>query len=509
MNGKPGRNIGFPRLITAKLIVFFFSVLTVLSIVYVLYVDFVPTVFGEYSDQRIFLALSIVVITSTISLFLSMRQRLGAALLSLLPFSFFFATLFIALIQGGEYDYSATEPGLYILYFLAFGFTGHVLGAHGLAKDAGIIFIYIISLAMFFYSGMTITLYTYAILDDYSRLDQILPWGFVNIRYWSHVATWLIPLLPLALLVGSWQHHRLWRILIIFSAAVWWWLVFLSSSRGTMAGVICGSLFVLILFGRGALPWAKSLLKFAGFGVLVWLTLSVLVPNLVFEQVQIRGLKAHSSGRWPLWQEAWMMSLQNLPFGMGPQSWLTHSIFTSEYRSASKVAHPHNMYLMWAAEYGWISILGFSALCGLALKRMINTVLAVRLNNESDIKWLVGFTASIVAVLVHAGVSAVFIAPGSMLIGLFVLSIFWALIEPFGRSQNVPGRLMLWQQALVRLAFVSLFVVLSLTWFKGVLNYHRAMVEDFPYYKEEVGMGHLPRFWFHGYFPRHPVQMPN
>src|SRR5690606_10260322 len=70
--------------------------------------------------------------------------------------------------------------------------------------------------------------------------------------------------------------------------------------------------------------------------------------------VQIRSIKADSSGRIPLFIEAWQMSLQNFPFGMGPQSWLMHETLTDVYANSKQFGHPHNMYLMWAAEYGWI-----------------------------------------------------------------------------------------------------------------------------------------------------------
>ena len=43
---------------------------------------------------------------------------------------------------------------------------------------------------------------------------------------------------------------------------------------------------------------------------------------------------------------------------------------------------------------------------------------------------LAALTASVSAALFHAGVSAVFMAPGSMLVGLFVLIAFWTLIVP-------------------------------------------------------------------------------
>jgi O-antigen ligase len=94
----------------------------------------------------------------------------------------------------------------------------------------------------------------------------------------------------------------------------------------------------------------------------------------------------------PLWQEAWAMSWQNFPFGMGPQAWLTHDIITEAYRESRKFGHPHNMYLMWAAEYGWISIAGLVVLCGFAMKQLLRQVLAAKEGRNANSLYLIAFT---------------------------------------------------------------------------------------------------------------------
>lgn len=203
------------------------------------------------------------------------------------------------------------------------------------------------------------------------------------------------------------------------------------------------------------------------------------------------------------------MSMQNFPFGMGPQAWLTHDTLTAAYVGAPKLGHPHNMYLMWAAEYGWLSIAGLVVLGSVALRRLCFQVSAARVGNTHNSLLLMGFTASVTAALVHAGVSAVFIAPGSMLVGLLVLSVFWALIMP----DSVLSARVASSQKPRRLAFagylsVIAFVLASSSWFREVLRYQQAMTDDIVYYEREVSQGVLPRFWLHGNFPRHPLEMP-
>ena len=255
-------------------------------------------------------------------------------------------------------------------------------------REAGKAVVLVTVVACLFYAAMTITVYLFAITDDFSRLDHIIPWGFVNIRYWSHLATWLLPLLPLGLLMVPWKKNRLWHFGVAFTSAIWWWVVFMYSSRGSMVGLLVGFFLVWVCFGKTAFPWMKSFIRFAIYGLAVWLLLSVLIPSLVFDELHIRGIRASSSGRMPLWQEAWAISLQNFPFGMGPQSWLTHDILTKSYQSTSKFGHPHNMYLMWAAEYEWVSASGLILLGGSALRRLWQRISETRVGDNRDMLWL-------------------------------------------------------------------------------------------------------------------------
>jgi O-antigen ligase len=475
----------------------------------VLFADFVPSIFGSYADQRLLLSLLLIVLIGYVLVWRLLERTLIVSFKALWPFLLLSFSFLLAALQHQSGPFYVVEPFFYVLYFFAFGLIGGALRDADLMRESAQAVVLIAAITCFFYAAMTITVYLFAITDDFSRLDHVIPWGFVSIRYWSHVATWLLPLLPLGLFLAPWKDNRLWQLGVAFTAAIWWWMIFLSSSRGSMVGLLVGFLLVWACFGRAALPWVKLSVRYAVYGLVAWLLLSVLVPSVVFEDLQIRGIKGSSSGRMPLWQEAWTMSLQHFPFGMGPQSWLTHDILTEAYRVSPKFGHPHNMYLMWAAEYGWISIAGLVVLGGVALRRLWLKISAIRAGDNRNASLLMAFTASVTAALVHAGVSAVFIAPGSMLIGLLILSVFWALIKPESSSPDAPstGR----QSKVLMLAgyaVAAVFVVASSFWFREVLRYQQAMVDDFSYYQEEVLPGMLPRFWFHGNFPRHPSQMP-
>jgi len=471
----------------------------------VLFADFLSLPFGGYASQRFILVGLLGLAVSFAVVILVYRH--GWALFGRIWSVVLVAGGFVLLaLPFGEATYNWAEPGLYAAFFLGFVLAGSLPGSDKQRQYWVVVVVSVAAVSATFYGGATITVYLFALSDQVANLSNFIPWGFVSIRYWSHIATWLIPLLPLAVLIGPLQNQRLWRFLIALGAALWWWVVFLSSSRGSMLGLAFGALIAIVLIGRPSLPWLKMYLRYLAYGVIAWLLLSVLIPSFLLDELSLRALKADTSGRMPLFIEAWRMGLENFPFGMGPQSWLTHEILTEGYRKSPKFGHPHNMYLMWAAEYGWLLIGALLLLVGQAARLFWQRRGEVRAGENSDLALpLAAFTASVSAALLHAGVSAVFMAPGSMLIGFLVLSVFWSLIVPESglivpRRPKVRGG-----AAILAGLLIGMF---CLYWLNEVAGYHKAMEKDRESYFENVPAGTLPRFWLHGNFPRHSSQMP-
>jgi len=467
-------------------------------LVIVLFSDLLPLPLDGYASQRFILA-AILALGCIVA---------GAAWVSasgLQSFNQVWPALWVASsflllsLPFADRSHAWVEPGMYAAFFFGFVFIGSLAGSCDQKYRWAIVLVYGATIAAAFYGFATIMIYLFALLDGVTDLSAFIPWGFVNIRYWSHIATWIIPLLALTPLIGPFRGQRLWQLLCAVAAALWWWVAFLSTARGTMLGVAVGVFIAVVFIGRPTLPWLKVFLKYLAYGAFVWLLLSVLIPSFLSEEASVRTLKMGSAGRMVMFVEAWQMSLENFPFGLGPQSWLTHDILTAGYLQSSRFGHPHNMYLMWAAEYGWLLIAVLSILVcqAILLFWRRRTEVSTQGGGEQVLP-LAAYTASVSAALLHAGVSAVFMAPGSMLVGFLVLCVFWALISSHRKMDVKRGKARL----LVSCVIAVILSVLAVFWLREVVAYHQAMMEDRDSRYGSVPYGTPPRFWYYGDYPR-------
>ena len=472
-----------------------------------LFISLFPIKDGGYATQRFLLcAFSILffgagilkyIMAEKVSL-ISVQDLIGLIFCTL-PF------VITPLFYTGVFKW--TEPAMF-----AFFFSAVILGSQYCGKRESVITlvkgmsVVVIVLALF-YGGMAINYYIFSMIDGEFNVDNLIPWGFINMRYWSHMSTWLLPLFPLALISVPFKAFSSWRLLVYIAASLWVWLIIMSTARGSFLGLLLGTFVAVLLFGKSAWLWLRTYCCLWFAGGLAWLFFSIVLPSIIFGQLEIRNVSSGDSGRIPLWSEALLMSLERFPWGMGPQSWLTHDILTSTYQDSRKYGHPHNMYLLWAAEYGWGSVFGVAVLVAIGAQRLFLISKSLRDGRKREDKSvLVALTVSVVAALLHAGVSAVFMAPASMLVGLFILMVFWAQV----RHELPPGTSFLISRCSRIVSTLALLIVMALGgfWLREVQLYHGAMLKDQKYYYDHIPLGLMPRFWHHGNFPRAPEAMP-
>jgi hypothetical protein len=332
----------------------------------------------------------------------------------------------------------------------------------------------------------------------------VLPWGFENIRYWSHVATWILPLFPVILNNETIRKHRRFFLLVCASFGIWGWILFLSGARGSIIAILAGFLVCYFVAPEPLRFQFRRRFTYLIVGALfLTFLLEYLVPSLLSD-VKIPSFpRVSMSGRWPLWLEAYEMGKVNFPFGMGPQSWLTHEVLTGDYLASKRYGHPHNMYLLWAAEYGWLFVGGL--FCGVmwVLRYVFVKLNRLALCDPRRALLMLALLHSFTAACIHAVVSAVFIGPASLLVGWFVIVGILRMTFPTRQEihpKTVESRTW-WSKALYACAVA---LALSFNWYwDALLGYRRAADEDRSCYTSiDAFVGNGPRFWLHGDFPR-------
>lgn len=394
------------------------------------------------------------------------------------------------------------EPGLFIFYFLSVMVWGYSICWSGHARLLFNLMLILLVVGFLIYAVICVYMFLFSMLDRVERLDAILPWGFLNIRFWSHLATWGMPLLPLALISLRFDRFKLWCFFVCLTAAVWWWILILSMSRGSMGALLTVIILIPVLFGRKAWSWLKWMLIFFVTGVLVWFLFSIVVPDLLGLEAAQRSIKIGSSGRWILWAEAWEMSMHYFPFGMGAYSWIMHDPLTPAHESKGLFGHPHNMYLFWAAEYGWWMVGGLFVVSFYLAKKWVRARKEMK-ENEKLFDPLIGLTASVLSAILHAGVSSVFLMPASMLMGLIVLGLFWAwvhmpLLSNYDAVSELPDTRYI-KPILRFLLFVVAFC--GIFWQSEVVGHYRAVERDLSVPGAKVIDRGAPRFWDNSQVP--------
>lgn len=350
-----------------------------------------------------------------------------------------------------------------------------------------------IGISLVTYACLSLMIYVWFLGGGGGRLDAHIPYGFINIRYWSHLATWFLPLVPTLLWrVRDGGLPRYFRWCILFGAGVWVWILLITSARGSMLSIALAAIVVSIFMGREGKLWLRDMFKVLVAGLAVWALLSYVVLEWIYPVEAIfRQLHGTSSGRVDLWLKAWELSLENFPFGIGPLGWISPAV-------GSRFGHPHNMVLMWAAEWGWLAVVGLLVIAISTLRRFLS--LRRTLLEKKDLGQsmrVAGLLASVIAGLAHAQLSAVFIAPPSMLVGFWILALFMAVVwQPWAQQEaaaNVINKERKLTPAIA--AYATLSVVLFVGWY-AVLDYYRYM--EHKIYVEQEFYPMAPRFWLYG-----------
>jgi O-antigen ligase len=316
--------------------------------------------------------------------------------------------------------------------------------------------------------------------------------GYDNYRFFNHVQSAALPLAVLAMTVTpqrTWQHRVAW-----FAAIGGFALLFAVVGRGTIVGIVVGAMAIGALFGRSSFPILKMLALAATLGLAVFAFVFWSLPLMLgapsdLPEAYYRNRVVSDESRLFLWRIAMAHVEQSPWLGVGPMHY-------AHYQN-SKAAHPHNIYLQIAAEWGLPMLFLLLGLGGYALRRM---VFAIRQCPESRQRNCgVGLFLACIAIAVDGVFSGNFVMPVSQ---VWIASTFgWAMAWAAGQQAIKPGaRVKDGIPAVMRIAALGLVATqLWLVWsawpeIRHMENHVKQSMERAPNPKMN------PRFWSHGWF---------
>jgi hypothetical protein len=281
-----------------------------------------------------------------------------------------------------------------------------------------------------------------------SRVDLFV--GYVNHRFFSHVLTAAMPLLLVVTQApaASPRLRRAALATLVVCAA----LMFATAGRGTMLALAAAAVFVGVLVGRRALPALRTLAGATAAGALLFGLLFVAGPWLV--QGAPAPLDDYGSARLSsdqarvyLWGEAWQQIRGSPWLGLGPMHYA--------HVPNAKAAHPHNLTLQLAAEWGLPLCLLALAAAAWGLARLLGRLRTAGLDAGAA---AVGVPLAIgcIAVLLDAQVSGNLVMPVSQVWSAVLVGstlAWWRAAGPRATPPRVPTR---WLAGLALLAQVWL-----------------------------------------------------
>lgn len=264
--------------------------------------------------------------------------------------------------------------------------------------------------------------------------------GWSHPRFLSQFVTWTWPL------IAEWgSGAERWSVRVSSVALGSWWLglAIAGGSRGTVIALAVATCVVLAMgpTRQRAAIYAAALLGAGSIGAtLAFARAGTTSGNPILEAAG-RG----TTGRWPLWEEAWQTFLQHPLFGAGPFSFAVDP-------PTFYAAHPHNATLQVMAEGGLLVLLAASVAAGLLARGLFLTT------RSGDRRGL-AYTGALIAAAVHAQVSGIIVMPISQLVGATIVGLALGLVRPPRRTRVAP-----WLRLLIACLVVGLVATTVGTW---------------------------------------------
>ena len=252
---------------------------------------------------------------------------------------------------------------------------------------------------------------------------EVLIHHFSNIRFVNHLQVLSTPLLVYLFMSSS---KRIIRVAAFLVASIGIAILLFCSARAATGCLLIGFVLAqfLLRFDRA---FIRATLSILASGVVIFAVVFKLLPSLVFAvEVQEPKINLNSSGRWDLWVEAVSLISENWLLGIGPQ----HYSLYSEYA----FAHPHNLILQLALDYG-VVVTGLLTVglfwFGLRVYQMIGV--PNKFGFEKACAW------ALIAIFGTSLFSGVWVAPMTQLMIVFLSAPLVAVLRFSSRQYDKQG----------------------------------------------------------------------
>lgn len=248
----------------------------------------------------------------------------------------------VSIARAAEPEWALRELGLWVGMLATAWVLAQASQPQALARVAWAVLI-----GTCLYQGLELLLVVAGQFNGLAPAPQRMGLGYLNYRHFSHVQTIALPLVLVASLLLP--QVPLARRLMWTSLATGVALAIFEGGRATALALLVGTLAALLLNRRLAGPMTGRLCIGAAAGAALYAAVFIGLPLALGlpagdSPMQRLQVVAGDDARWYLWGLA-MDALRAQPwFGVGPMH-LAHL-------PNLKAAHPHNVYLQLAAEWG-------------------------------------------------------------------------------------------------------------------------------------------------------------
>lgn len=348
------------------------------------------------------------------------------------------------------------------------------------------------------YAVLELLLVTLGIVLDRTVNYWVLFAGFSNPRFFNHVQTVLIPLL--AGIASLEALPRAWRRLAGFALAANAGFLLLLMGRASLGALALASLVAMALYGAQGRQFGRRLLLAFIAGGLMYLLLAHALPAALgmdpLPTFRDPGSRSSVEARLYLWGIA-LEDIASHPWlGTGPMHFAD--------RFNGEAAHPHNIYLQVASEYGlpFFALLAALVLCWLR-RRAID--LRHLLRQRPD-PLAIGCFVAIIAALADGAFSGNFVMPLPQMWIVVAIALLYLRLP---QQPLAPPRIHKTGAALATVALGGLLLgqcaLLAVSWpeFLGIptrIDGAPPVPTDSPDGSPGFSPHFSPRFWQDGWF---------